>query len=420
MAFEAAKTLNPNLTDIDALLEVTRKLGSEAAEKAAAKAEPPPSAPVAAVAPVREERPVVRSAPSRRASRSEPTRRARTETPAPEAGLILVTAEPAGLGVYVDGQPRDITPRRVEVPPGRHQVELRKGAQVLAQHSVNVSAGGVAVVAESPKIDTPETEPVARAVTADPSTLKDDGSLDLVALLDREEPGTTPEPRRETVTTPTTDRWTPTPAGSRPRLVAYVPGKSASSVQSALRSSLPGIQVDVVARAADLKPGTPADAILAPPSAASQAGLTTRLSAQGGGGRYVLASFNPIPSKDALPALTVAVVGELDRKAMPERVRSILGTANPPRLRRVTKPEDLLSSLQLGLAQAFLVRAEDFPALKQRTRQTLNEQTYSGGGGVGLVVAYVDGGRGETVGSALRSMTGQGASELGVQAWAAR
>ena len=40
--------------------------------------------------------------------------------------------------------------------------------------------------------------------------------------------------------------------------------------------------------------------------------------------------------------------------------------------------------------------------------------------GVGLVVAYVDGGRGETVGSALRSMTGQGASELGVQAWAAR
>jgi hypothetical protein len=146
--------------------------------------------------------------------------------------------------------------------------------------------------------------------------------------------------------------------------------------------------------------------------------LTARLKAQGGGA-YVLAAFNPLPSRDELTGLTVAVVGELDRKAMPERVRGILGTASAPKLRRVTRPEDLLSSLQLGLAQALLVRAEDYPALKQRTRQTLNEQTFSSAE-VGLVVAYVDGGRGETVASALRGMSAAGREELGVQSWVAR
>lgn len=150
VAFEASQTLDPSQTDIQPLLDVATKLGAEVAAKPepAARAEAPEPEPEPDPTPTRPApEPAARRARVEPPPPPPPSRRTRAvEAPAPEAGLILVTAEPAGLGVYVDGAPKDLTPTRVEVSPGRHELELRRGNQVVLRKSVSVPSGGVAVV----------------------------------------------------------------------------------------------------------------------------------------------------------------------------------------------------------------------------------------------------------------------------------
>ncbi|MBI3182957.1 MAG: PEGA domain-containing protein [Myxococcales bacterium] len=111
----------------------------------------------------------------RRSEREEPQARAvEPEDSPPPRGLVLVTSTPQGLVVQLDGAEVDLTPARLPVDPGTHQVALLRGEKKLAERRVQVAPGGViAVDADVSALIAP------RASSAPP---------------EREEPRRTPEP----------------------------------------------------------------------------------------------------------------------------------------------------------------------------------------------------------------------------------
>jgi len=87
-----------------------------------------------------------------------------------DRGLLLVTSAPRGILVEVDGEARDLTPARLNLSPGHHQVVLREGARVLTDEAVEVHTGSAAVVVytlDAPRPAEPGEVPVA-AVQAEP------------------------------------------------------------------------------------------------------------------------------------------------------------------------------------------------------------------------------------------------------------
>ena len=71
------------------------------------------------------------------------------EAPAPEsppAGLLLVTSNPRGLLVQIDGSAADLTPMRASVKPGLHRVALFDSDRKLYETSVDINEGAAATV----------------------------------------------------------------------------------------------------------------------------------------------------------------------------------------------------------------------------------------------------------------------------------
>jgi hypothetical protein len=64
--------------------------------------------------------------------------------PVPEVGQLLVTTEPAGARVSVDGQPRGVTPASIaDVAPGQHAVSIKSETGTI-QRTVTVERGQTA------------------------------------------------------------------------------------------------------------------------------------------------------------------------------------------------------------------------------------------------------------------------------------
>lgn len=152
-------------------------------------------------------------APSRTARRRRPAPRPRP-APAPtpvaapepakpdtpkedEPGLLLVTSTPSGLMVILDGQSKDLTPTRLKVKAGEHQVEIRQGSRVIGSSRITVAPGAVATFdAEAP----PEPKPVTVAKVEEP---KPQAREEPPAPPKREEPPVVkPEPKRPTERAP--------------------------------------------------------------------------------------------------------------------------------------------------------------------------------------------------------------------------
>ena len=81
----------------------------------------------------------------------EATATARTEVPPPspepepepEPGLLLVTTTPSHLTIKVDGEIVDLSPARLELEPGQHQVALFNGSKFLYRRRIRIRPGKV-------------------------------------------------------------------------------------------------------------------------------------------------------------------------------------------------------------------------------------------------------------------------------------
>ena len=93
----------------------------------------------------------------------------------PATGTLSVGTSPAGIAVFVDGQPHGVTPLGVELPPGEHVIELRTETE-RRRIPITLTAGGQVsqyfeFAAAGATIPTGEllvrTEPIGAAVTVD-------------------------------------------------------------------------------------------------------------------------------------------------------------------------------------------------------------------------------------------------------------
>ena len=126
----ALRAPNP-ARDLPQLLTIAQNLlEREQAKKAAAEAE------AARIAEAQEER-------REDKAKAPPVPRPVKEVPAP---LILVTTTPARLTIRVDGRLRDMTPARLEVEPGVHEVAIYEGKRALYRRRVRVGPGQVVSV----------------------------------------------------------------------------------------------------------------------------------------------------------------------------------------------------------------------------------------------------------------------------------
>ena len=92
----------------------------------------------------------------------------------PATGTLSVGTSPAGIAVFIDGQPHGVTPLGVELPPGEHIIELRTDTE-RRRVPITLTAGGQASqyfeFARAAATATGEllvrTEPLGAAVTVD-------------------------------------------------------------------------------------------------------------------------------------------------------------------------------------------------------------------------------------------------------------
>lgn len=391
---ESALELAPDLADTEVLLSVARRLSSP---QAAADAEPNAGA-EAPAPPEREPRPV------RRVSR--PTRRVvrRTTPTEEEDGAVLVTTVPAGLLIEVDGEPKEISPARIELSPGSHELRLRRGPEVLDTRTIEVEAGETTSVEGS----YPEPAPSAaapRPVTgarAGRASVAGDPNLDLVELIDGDKPSAAPRPS----TAPAAEAE---PTASGGEIWVVLPSAAAST----LGDTFGGAQVRA-ASSSELGGSERPAAVIAPKSMLAAKGMRPEMSAtMVSGGQYLLAAFDRVPSLSS--GDTVGLVDFLGRRRAGVFLTRWLGTSGL-RARRVESAEDLLPLLQFSMAKAILVQPDQLEMLRERTRRELRVKSLEPSlEPLGAVI--FDTSRRAQIRQSLANMSSATRLALGIESW---
>lgn len=190
-------------------------------------------------------------------------------------------------------------------------------------------------------------------------------------------------------------------------------------VQAALQAKLTGHEVTVFGRLADFTTmigQTPPDVILAPKALADQFPAYKpflRGATKGGASEEaILISTKPVVL-GSLASVNLGVVGVLERPAMNGYVQGVVGSV--PKLKIVTKVEDLLPLLTFGSADAILVGAGQVDDIKGRSQASL-QSTPVESGKIPLVVAAAKGDASK-VESALKTLGATEKKMLGVDAW---
>ncbi|MGC4116682.1 MAG: PEGA domain-containing protein [Myxococcales bacterium] len=189
-----AQKLEPGRSETRDLLRIVRNLQANA-KKAAAPPPAPTPAPAGPVAPKPAPEPPRAKAPPKVAvARADPPR----PSEPPANGTLLVVSTPPGILIQIDGQPSDVTPARIQVPPGAHSVVLVRGDTRLFERQVKVSSNAVA------SVDADLSAQLAPKVAAVPST---EPAEELLPVPDLDEkpapPAPTPAPAPAPVATPT-------------------------------------------------------------------------------------------------------------------------------------------------------------------------------------------------------------------------
>ena len=117
--------------------------------------------------------------------------------------------------------------------------------------------------------------------------------------------------------------------------------------------------------------------------------------------------------------LTIGVVDLLGRKKMPKFVSKLIPAANSPKVKRVSKPEDLLSLLQFKVADAVLVPAKDVDSFKSKSKLDLQVTPVSGAK-VGLpALGFLSNTNKKIIQTAVKQLQGKVQDIMRVNSWRA-
>ncbi|MBK6689505.1 MAG: PEGA domain-containing protein [Deltaproteobacteria bacterium] len=410
-------------SDAKELIALARSLRDRREQAAVEAPEPAPPPPPPAPS-TRTARRAVRDA---RPSRPPP---AAKEDPTP--AKLLVTTQPPGLTIFVDGQARDLTPAKMDLEAGRHQVRIQLGERVLLERQVNLVAGGIesvdadlsreANVAPSAMVDatkverSPDPTVVPPKPPADPVDVDGRGQLDLVGLIERQalDDKKTPPPVLP-----------PKPKEGGPLLYVFVPSSfGGSRVVTGLKSSLGDVQVRSFGRWKELETQLATekpDAVLGPGSLLKGSGLPPRLEAQIGSAEVAseLVAIGKVPPRAQWTNLTIGTVAEGPRSETETTVAGLLGLDKAPRVRTVAKIDDLLSLLQFKQANLVIVPTAELSRLKSRTRLDLSSQPLVSTPRL-LALAVLSESRGNSIESRLADLSSEANAGMGTGKWVKR
>ncbi len=387
-ALEAAAKLDPSLADVPVLLDVAKKLQNRpepSPTEIVAGPPPEPSEPKPSEPKPSEPKEIKPVAKVERPRADKPPRPEPVASPA----ILLVTSNPPRLIVKVDGQAKDMTPARLELKPGSYRITLADARKTLWEKEMRLGAGEVSTISET-------------FAASEATALEADKGLDLVALIDRGEAASKTEP---------VAKVEPKVVAQAPRLVVYAPNTDAGALSRALGGG--GVEWQVVG-SSELK-GSVAGAagVVASPEVLRAHGLEPSLFGAGAMVRYQAVALQPV-TREQLASATLGIVDDLGKKQITERANQLVG--GTPKLRRVTKVEDLLPMLQFKLAVAVLVREAELAELRRRTRQELYSLELQGSQTT-IAVAWGSGGNRELAERAVRGMSLSAKGLLGVEKW---
>lgn len=194
-----------------------------------------------------------------------------------------------------------------------------------------------------------------------------------------------------------------------------------NAIQSALSEKCAGVDVTVFGRLADFQgqmTQAPPDAVVAPGSVLDLYGsyktvLKGALKGSGTESLVFLSVGAPVDDA-ALAKMNLGVVGFLDRAKMGSWVNGAVG--GQPKLKNVTKIEDLLPLLTFKSADAVLVQESAAKEIKAKSQANLVETKAKGKYEL-VGVAAKDDATAKAVEAAFKSLGAKEKSMLGVDGW---
>ena len=214
-------------------------------------------------------------------------------------------------------------------------------------------------------------------------------------------------------------------AADSPSLYVYLPTDIRPiAFQKQLQSHFPGVQVTVFGRIRDFQKNIkkkPPNAVLSPgPVVELQKGMTSAVQGIRAGRKdekYVLLSIGGEVDAKTVGGKVIGILDLLGRKRMGAFVAKILNSSKAPKLKRVTRIEDLLRVLQFKLAQAILVSERNAKALQKASKLDLQIKPVTGMK-VGLpVIAFVKGKESKEIVKAAQKLKGDINVTMGVERW---
>ena len=216
-------------------------------------------------------------------------------------------------------------------------------------------------------------------------------------------------------------------AADKPSLFVYLPTDvRPNAFQKMLNSAIPSVDITVFGRIKDFQKNIkkqPPDAVLSyRPVIDNESGVSIGLQGTNKGNQdeeYVLISVGKNVEFADGKKLTIGVVDLLGRKKMPKFVSKLIPAANSPKVKRVSKPEDLLSLLQFKVADAVLVPANDVNTFKSKSQLDLQVTPLSGAK-VGLpALGFLSDTNKKMIQTAVKQLQGKVQDIMRVNSWRA-
>jgi len=212
---------------------------------------------------------------------------------------------------------------------------------------------------------------------------------------------------------------------AKPKLLVYVPTNiTVREFQTRLQGQLPDLEIRAYGRIKDferaIKSENP-DALLSYPVVLESQSIARTAQGERRGSpedNYVLVTLEKPLVLETLDGATIGVLDLLGRKRMPSLVSGIVGAPGKPKLKRVKRPEDLLSLLLLDMADSILVPERLVAELKKSSGTNLVTTQLRGKSltlpSLGIITA---GSSSKLIAEALNELDSQTKMAMGVDTW---
>ena len=212
---------------------------------------------------------------------------------------------------------------------------------------------------------------------------------------------------------------------AKPKLLVYVPTNiTVREFQTRLQGQLPDLEIRAYGRIKDFERAINSenpDALLSYPVVLESQSIASSAQGERRGSPkddYVLVTLEkPLPL-ETLDGATIGVLDILGRKRMPSLVSGMVGAPGKPKLKRVKRPEDLLSLLLLGMADSILVPERMVAELEKSSGTTLIKTQLKGNGltlpSLGMITS---GSSSKVIAEALNELDSKTKMEMGVDKW---